>query len=130
MSTHHFSVQQHLVPAQHIRNYAKSLAKSQEDVLNLVVKQYTPHGYRPRPGDVTIISGHASGFPKELYEPVWDALYDYASRQGDRGFRIKSIWVADVVNQGDSGVLNENKLGNERMNVVSSLYECVGLTVT
>jgi hypothetical protein len=30
------------------------------------------------------------------------------------GISIRSIWIADVANQGSSGVLNEYKLGNER----------------
>jgi hypothetical protein len=30
------------------------------------------------------------------------------------GFRIRSIWIADVAHQGMSGVLNEDRLGNDR----------------
>jgi hypothetical protein len=30
------------------------------------------------------------------------------------GFRIRGIWMADVANQGQSGVINEGLLGNDR----------------
>lgn len=32
----------------------------------------------------------------------------------NRGFRIRGIWVADMSNQGASGVLNEENTGDER----------------
>lgn len=47
---------------------------------------------------------------KELYEPLWDEILDRSERLG---FRIRSIWIADVAHQGDSGVLNERLLGND-----------------
>ena len=50
-------------------------------------------------------------FPKELYEPLWDELLQ---RSQKLGFKIRSIWIADVVHQGHSSVLNEDKLGNDR----------------
>jgi hypothetical protein len=34
-------------------------------------------------------------------------------RSKKQGFRIRSIWIADVAYQGDSGVLNERLLGND-----------------
>jgi hypothetical protein len=46
-----------------------------------------------------------------LYEPLWDELYQ---RIGKTGIRIRSIWIADMWNQGQSGVLNEQILGNDR----------------
>ena len=39
-----------------------------------------------------------------------------------KGFRIRGIWVADMSNQGESGVLNEENTGNER-----TLYRCFWL---
>lgn len=47
---------------------------------------------------------------KELYEPLWDEILARANQQG---FSIRSIWIADVAFQGDSGVLNERLLGND-----------------
>lgn len=46
-----------------------------------------------------------------MYEPLWDEMYK-KSKNG--GFAIRSIWIADVAQQGMSYVLNENNLGNDR----------------
>ncbi|PWY69736.1 alpha/beta-hydrolase [Aspergillus heteromorphus CBS 117.55] len=106
-----FRVVEHIVECQHIREYPAATASSQEDVLNLVVKQYIPvDNPSPRPGDVTILAAHANGFPKELYEPLWEELY---ARSKANGFRIRSIWMADVAHQGESSVVNEDFLGND-----------------
>lgn len=130
MSTAHFKVQEHVLPTSHIREYPRATAGDQEVVLNLAIKQYTPLDAKfEDEGDVTIIGGHANGFPKvyfladvvrkncthnrqELYEPFWDDLYE---RLKARNIRIRSIWIADVSFQGQSGVLNEHELGNDRM---------------
>lgn len=106
-----FHVVKHTVPCQHIREYPRALSGRQEDVLQLAVKQYIPKDNpNPQPGDVTIIGAHANGFPKELYEPLWDEIH---ARSRTSGFRIRSIWIADVAHQGHSSVLNEQLLGND-----------------
>lgn len=65
MSSSLFQVKEHILPAQHIREYPHATANNQEDVLQIVIKQYTPlDNLKPQPGDVTIIGGHANGFPK------------------------------------------------------------------
>ena len=128
MSAHLFKIEAHIVPCQHIREYARATAGPQEEVLHLAVKQYIPlSNLQPEPGDVTIIGAHANGFPKvhtafrdklkarlmpekELYEPLWDEIL---KRSTDQSFRIRSIWIADVAFQGDSGVLNEELIGND-----------------
>lgn len=70
MSSALFNIQEHIIPCQHIREYARATADKQEDVLHLAVKQYTPlDNVNPRAGDVTIIGGHANGFPKVLTRP-------------------------------------------------------------
>lgn len=113
MSASNFTLTQHTVPGQHIRHYARGTATSQEAVLRLSVNQYTPKDAgQPQPGDVTILACHASGFPKELYEPVWDAMLEHTRRFS--AFRIRNIWIADVSNQNASGILNEDLIGNER----------------
>ena len=79
--------------------------------MHLVVKQYVPlDNPNPQPGDITIVGAHACGFPKELYEPLWE---DVLTRAKSRNLRIRSIWIADLAQQGQSGVLNEELLGNE-----------------
>jgi hypothetical protein len=60
-----FHVKEHTVEAQHIREYPKATAHSQDEVLHLAVKQYIPKSNPdPQPGDVTVIGAHANGFPK------------------------------------------------------------------
>ncbi|KAH8800376.1 Alpha/beta hydrolase family-domain-containing protein [Xylogone sp. PMI_703] len=111
MSSDLFDVTEHIVPCQHIREYPYATADSQEDVLHLAVKQYRPlDNPQPSPGDVTLIGSHANSMVKELYEPLWD---DILRRSKQWGFRIRGIWIADVANQGASGELNEEKLGND-----------------
>ncbi|ETI21998.1 hypothetical protein G647_06068 [Cladophialophora carrionii CBS 160.54] len=106
-----FDIVEHTVPCQHIREYPRGTADAQESVLYLAVKQYIPKDNPdPQPGDVTIIGAHANGFPKELYEPLWDDIH---ARSKKHGFRIRSIWIADVAQQGQSSVLNEQLLGND-----------------
>lgn len=113
MSSKHFRIDEHKIEASHIRGFPRSTSTKQEEVLHLAVKQYTPlDNTSPKPGDITIIAAHANGFPKELYEPLWDELL---KRCQQHGFGIRGIWIADVVHQGMSSVLNEDKLGNDRM---------------
>ena len=61
--TSSFVVKEHLVPGQHIREYARATANAQEEVLELAVKEYVPRDTGGE-GDVTIIGAHANGFPK------------------------------------------------------------------
>ncbi|KAH4252991.1 hypothetical protein HBH70_197600 [Parastagonospora nodorum] len=111
MSSQYFRIQEHKVESSHIRGFPRATSTTQEDVLHMAVKQYTPlSNTQPKPGDITIIAGHANGFPKELYEPLWDELL---KRCEQFGFGIRGIWIADVVHQGWSSVLNEDKLGND-----------------
>ncbi|PWY90687.1 alpha/beta-hydrolase [Aspergillus heteromorphus CBS 117.55] len=105
-----FTVTEHVVDCQHIREYSRA-TRTAEDPLKLVVKRYTPKSNpNPQPGDVTIIGATGGGFPKEVYEPLWEEVYGKLNRQGRR---IRSIWIADSVNQAASGILNEEHLGNE-----------------
>ena len=106
-----FYITEHQIPSQHVREYAHATANNQEDVLYLSVKQYTPkNNPNPQPGDVTIVGAHANAFAKELYEPLWEDVF---ARAAKHAWRIRSIWIADAANQGQSSVINENNLGNE-----------------
>ncbi|KAK5120512.1 hypothetical protein LTR85_006167 [Meristemomyces frigidus] len=97
MSSAFFRVQEHTLPSSHIREYPRAMADDQEDVLQLAVKQYSPRE-----------TFNAKN--EELYEPLWDELYQ---RLKAKGIRISNIFIADVAHQGASGVLNERKLGND-----------------
>lgn len=94
----------------HLTTY-QAISTFQEDELNIAVKQYVPLDYAPQPGDITILATHASAFPKELYEPLWDDLLEQSRKAG---YSIRSIWMADVANQGASYCLNETKIGSDR----------------
>lgn len=60
-----FEIKEHIVEAQHIREYPRATLHSQEEVLHLAVKQYIPKSNpNPQQGDVTVIAAHANGFPK------------------------------------------------------------------
>ncbi len=65
MSSSYFKIVEHTVPCQHIREYPNALKHRQEDVSSLAIKQYIPlDNLEPEAGAVTIIAGHANGFPK------------------------------------------------------------------
>jgi hypothetical protein len=75
MSASVFKIKEHTLESQHIRDYPRATAFSQEEVLKLAIKQYIPlDNPNPQPGDVTIIGAHANGFPKvsasKLYRSV------------------------------------------------------------
>ncbi|KAI9371619.1 toxin biosynthesis protein [Aspergillus egyptiacus] len=107
----HFRVVEHTARCQNIRERPGAVKAGHENELRLAVKQYIPlDNPSPREGDVTLIGAHANAFPKELYEPLWDDIYERLARHNRR---IRSIWIADVAQQGQSGVLNEKILGND-----------------
>jgi hypothetical protein len=53
---------------------------------------------------------------QELYEPLWDEMH---SRLRASGIKIRGIWIADVAQQGQSSVINENILGNDRKFIIT-----------
>ena len=61
-----FLVKDHILPGQHIREYPHATTHSQEDVLEVAIKQYTPKEVDPTNlnGAVTIITANGNGFPK------------------------------------------------------------------
>jgi hypothetical protein len=110
MSQGVFRIIEHTVPAQHVREYPTGCKTAGPD-LKLAVKEYRPRDNPHAPlGSVTLIAAHANGCPKECYEPLWDDLYLALK---DR-HSIRAIWIADVSNQGASGIMNENTQGDDR----------------
>lgn len=60
-----FNITEHVIGASHVREYARATSDDQDATLSLHIKQYTPKDNpSPHKGDVTIIGGHANGFPK------------------------------------------------------------------
>ncbi|KAJ5319953.1 hypothetical protein PENANT_c040G01922 [Penicillium antarcticum] len=105
-----FTVTEHIIDGQYIREYPRATV-SQAACLKLAVKKHVPIDHlNPQPGDVTIIGAPGGGFPKELYEPLWE---DLLAKCKKNGIRIGSIWTADAANLGASGVMNEELLGND-----------------
>ncbi|KAF3316433.1 hypothetical protein TWF173_002275 [Orbilia oligospora] len=103
-------VEKHIVPAFPIREPIRGVWNG-GDKLQLVANCYRPvNNPNPKPGDLTILAAHGNAFHKELYEPFFECLVEEYEK---KGVRIRSIWMADFHNQGDSGVLNEEKLGGE-----------------
>ncbi|KAE8153366.1 alpha/beta-hydrolase [Aspergillus avenaceus] len=106
-----YKVIEHTVRCQHVRGRPGATEPYRSGDLRMAVKQYVPESnQKPTPGDVTVIGAHGNGLTKELYEPLWDDLHEELRKKGRR---IRSIWIADVVNQGRSGVLNEMILGDD-----------------
>lgn len=106
-----FHVREHRILGQHIREYPGATANGDDDALQIEIKQYTPvDNPTPQPGDVTIIAAHATAHCKELYEPLWEELH---ARSRSANFRIRSIWIADIAQQGASYIVNEAQLGND-----------------
>ncbi|OJK03199.1 hypothetical protein ASPACDRAFT_1886201 [Aspergillus aculeatus ATCC 16872] len=94
-----FRVVEHTARCQNVRERLGAVKAGHENELKLVVKQYIPlDNPSPQEGDITIIKAHANGFPKVL-------------RSHKR--RIRSIWIADVAHQGQSGILNEAFIGHD-----------------
>ncbi|KAK6498006.1 hypothetical protein TWF506_004250 [Arthrobotrys conoides] len=102
--------EKHIVPAFPIRELVRGVWNGDEK-LQLVANCYRPlSNLDPKPGDLTILAAHGNGFHKELYEPFFESLVEEYEKKGSR---IRSIWIADFHSQGDSGVLNEGKLGGD-----------------
>ncbi|KAJ6014417.1 hypothetical protein N7540_009008 [Penicillium herquei] len=109
-----FTVIEHTIPGQHIREYPRSIRKhlEQETTLHLAIKQYIPLDLpTPVPDNaITIIGAPGNATPKEVYEPIWEDLYaDLKKKQ----IPLRGIWVADGTNHAASGVLNEYLQGDQ-----------------
>jgi hypothetical protein len=70
MSSDHYRIDEHVIEASHIRGFPRTTSTTQNEVLHLAVKQYTPlNNPNPQPGDLTIIAAHANAFPKVFLFP-------------------------------------------------------------
>ena len=84
-----FNITEHVVDAQHIREYPSATADNQEDILSLHVRQYTPiDKSKSTPNAVTIIGAHANGFPKVnstlRFHTLLNSYRSYMSHCGKR----------------------------------------------
>lgn len=87
MSSHIWSVTEHVIPASHIRGFHRGIRDESSAHLRLAVKQYVPlSNPNPQPGDITLIMAQGVGnaksytnhylmifsagtYPYEPYEP-------------------------------------------------------------
>ncbi|KAL4934295.1 putative toxin biosynthesis protein [Aspergillus undulatus] len=92
-----FRVVEHVLAGQHIREYPQSIKGRQETVLKLSIKQYIP---LDQPASIADSAGKR--VPEDLYRQLQS-----------QSVPLRGIWVADVSNQGASGVLNEDVQGDQ-----------------
>lgn len=112
MSNEHFHIQQFTVPGQRIREYPGASLDGSDCQFDLCVTRYVPkHRANATSDPLNIIAAGGNSFPKELYQPLWADLLQQA--HGKR-WAIKAIWTLDMAHQGDSGLLNAKKLGDDR----------------
>ena len=102
-----FVIYTHAVPLLPMRTYPHAILDEQKDLF-LSVKRYVPIEAPRHPEPITLIATTGLGFHKELYEPLFAALYQHLSHQG---VSIRAIWIADMFNSGYSSILNEENLG-------------------
>ncbi|KAK9460544.1 Alpha/beta hydrolase family-domain-containing protein [Lipomyces oligophaga] len=109
-----FAIEKVVLEATYPRTYATS-TQSNTDRLSIAVNRYKPtwtaaeYPEKDSRPEITIVAAHANGFPKELYEPLFEDLVAWLA---SKRVVVRELVISDVVNQGESGVLNEAKLGN------------------
>ncbi|KAJ5657935.1 uncharacterized protein N7484_001584 [Penicillium longicatenatum] len=106
-----FEIISHLIPITPFREYPHAIIDEQKGI-RLSVKQYiplkaeTPSSNTQDP--ITIIVSGGVGFIKEIYEPFFAELL---SRTNKSNVTIRSIWIADMFNMGESAIANLENLG-------------------
>lgn len=106
-----FTVREHRLPGQHIREYEHGLADEEKDYF-IHIKQYTPVTDRcAGPDDLTIIGAAGIGMVKEVYEPFFQMVTGMCM---DRGIFVRNFWIADVGCVGKSALINADNLGREQ----------------
>jgi pimeloyl-ACP methyl ester carboxylesterase len=83
-------VNNHIIPASHIRGYRRGVRNERNARLRLSVNEYIPKSDRPPTDDaVTVVFIHGVGSTKESYEPFFQGLKR-------NGLAIRSIWASDI----------------------------------
>lgn len=101
-----FNVIDHSIPV-FFREYTSAVIDERQDI-HLAIKQYVPKHIDASPNAVTIVAAGGLGFIKELYEPLFIEMYKHGQQSG---LAIRSIWIADMFNTGQSAVMNQDNLG-------------------
>ncbi|KAF9078445.1 Alpha/beta hydrolase family-domain-containing protein [Rhodocollybia butyracea] len=87
-----------------LREIRRNGGKPQEKVLWLSLNRY--FRTTTKKGGYTLFLAHANGFHKEAWEPTILSLLSSSESQS----LVQEIWVWEVVNHGDSALLNKGKL--------------------
>ena len=78
------------------------------------VKRYWVPEFESKDADAaTLVLAHATGFHKELWEPVLEEFYDQMAVSSGTNSpvpKIRDAWAIDCPNHGESAVLNEETL--------------------
>ena len=107
MSEEFWAVNEHVIPASHLRGFKRGIRDDQTGRLRLAIKQYVPKQSPDHDaGSVTVIMAQAVGTSKESYEPFFDELLHC-------GLPIRAIWAMDAAHHGASYLLNENIIGDD-----------------
>lgn len=101
-------VKRHVCKASHPRAFRRCV-NLPTDRLDLVVNEYVSNKIEEQKHGLSVLFAHANGLPKELYEPFFKFLLTLLKMEG---VPVRSIWAPDVAHQGESGVCNEDKLGD------------------
>ncbi len=101
-----FDIIEHSIPV-FFREYMGAVIDDRKD-LHIAIKQYVPKHVTSSENAVTIMAAGGLGFIKELYEPLFIELH---KRGQQSGLAIRSIWIADMFNTGQSAVMNRENLG-------------------
>ncbi|KAJ5621281.1 hypothetical protein N7528_006064 [Penicillium herquei] len=106
-----FQITSHLIPVTPFREYPHAIIDEDKGVY-LAVKQYKPletySNNSSTEDPITLIAACGLGFIKEVYEPLFAELLYQASKTN---VRIRSIWIADTFNLGESAIANADNLG-------------------
>ncbi|KAJ5708203.1 hypothetical protein N7488_008004 [Penicillium malachiteum] len=105
-----FQIVSHLIPVHSSREYPQGIIDETKDVY-LAVKQYIPLLNQHNDSDpMTIIAAAGVGFLKESHEPLFKQVLRKSSLAG---LNVRSIWIADPFNIGESAVANRENLGRD-----------------
>lgn len=108
-----WEVQEHIIPASHPRGYHRGVRDPFKSRLRLHVKQYRLQDVTDKKSNVdltplTLILVHGIGSTKESYEPLLSYIVTDRSTPP-----IRQIFSFDMVDHGQSYLLNCEDLGNE-----------------
>lgn len=92
-------------PAAAAQKAAELASRSGEQALWGAVQRWTNAAEAANPEAIVVVAGHANGFHKETYDPIFARLVQQCK------VPIAEVWSMDTVDSGFAGALNAGKLG-------------------